>query len=79
VQSSRLTSVRADAIWWAAVGAQLAVALEPAGPWWVELRATGELPLRAGYEFTFDNPHAVAYQVPDFAGNLEISGGVRFW
>jgi hypothetical protein len=79
VKSSRLISVRADTIWWASVGAQLAVALEPAGPFWLELRAGAELPLRAGYQFTFDNPRGVAYEVPDFAGNLAIAGGVRFW
>ena len=78
VPSSRLTSVQTEAIWWAAVGGQLALAFEPEVPLWVELRAGGEVPLRAGYRFTFENPRVVAYEVPSFSGSLALAAGVRF-
>lgn len=79
IPSTELTSVRTETIWWASLGAQLGLSFEPAGPFWVEARVAGEVPLRAGYRFTFDEPRAVAYRVPRFAGSLALAGGVRFW
>ena len=79
VRSERLTSVRADAIWWASAGAELGVAWEPGPPFWVELRGAVEFPLRAGYQFRFENPSALAYRVPYVAGSAAIVSGLRFW
>ena len=78
VPSERLDSTRDQTIWWASVGVQLALSWEPDAPFWVELRAAGELPLRAGYQFTFENPHAIAYQVPYVSGWGGVATGVRF-
>jgi len=78
VPSEQLTSTSAEAIWWASVGAQLGLSWEPDGPFWFELRAAAEFPLRAGYQFTFENPHVIAYQVPYFSGWGGLAAGVRF-
>jgi hypothetical protein len=79
VLSERLPSARGDTIWWAAVGAELGLAWEPRGPFWVELRGSTAFPLRAGYRFTFENPGVTAYKVPYFAGSGALAAGVRFW
>ena len=78
VPSERLSSTRNETIWWGSVGVQLALSWEPDAPFWLELRAAGELPLRAGYQFTFENPHAIAYQVPYVSGWGGVAAGVRF-
>lgn len=78
VQSPELGSVRAKAIWAGSVAAELGAAWEPDAPFWAELRLAGELPLRAGYRFSFENPREIAYEVPRVAGGLALSAGVRF-
>ncbi len=79
VPSERLTSAHDETIWWASVGAQLGLAWEPDAPFWLELRAAAELPLRMGYRFTFENPDVTAYQVPYLSGWAGIVAGGRFW
>jgi hypothetical protein len=79
VPSARLTSVDEETIWFASVGAQLALSWRFAAPFWLELRAASEFPLRAGYRFTFQNPPQTAYQVPVVAGWAGLAAGVRFW
>lgn len=79
VRSDRLTSVRADVIWWSALALQLGVAYEPPVPVWVELQLAAQVPLRAGYRFIFDSPRGVAYEVPFLAGSGALAAGVRFW
>jgi hypothetical protein len=79
VASKQLSSTRGEGIAWAALGAQLGLSWEPEGPFWVELRAEAEFPLRAGYRFTFESPHQTAYEVPYLAGSVALAGGVRFW
>jgi hypothetical protein len=79
VPSEQLSSAHEETIWWASLGAQLALAWEPRAPFWVELRAAADFPLRAGYQFTFENPARTAYQVPYLAGSVAIVSGVRFW
>ena len=75
----KLTAAHADTILWAAAGAELRVAWEPAGPLWAELRGSAAFPLVAGHQFQFSNPPAVAYQVPYVTGLLGLAFGVRFW
>ncbi|HYQ14532.1 MAG TPA: hypothetical protein VEQ58_02205 [Polyangiaceae bacterium] len=79
VQSEQLASVSADTIWWAAAGARFGAAWEPRSPFWLELFAAAEFPLRAGYQFRFENPRVVAYEVPYFGGSAALAAGVRFW
>jgi hypothetical protein len=78
VPSDQLTSTRGDVIWWSALGAQLGLSWEPDAPFWVELRAQAEFPLRWGYQFTFDRPNRTAYEVPYVAGSVALASGVRF-
>jgi hypothetical protein len=79
VPSEGLPSVRAEVVWWSSLSLQLGVAYEPAFPFWIELGAALEAPLRAGYRFTFENPRKIAYTVPYLAGSAAIVSGVRFW
>jgi len=79
VPSEQLTSANAQTLWWASLGAQLGLAWQPTDRFWLELRGAAEFPLRAGYRFTFENPHATAYEVPYLNGWAGIVAGGRFW
>lgn len=74
-----LTTAGGDTIVWAAVGAELRVAWEPAAPFWVEVRGAAAFPLLATYQFVFRNPNRVAYEVPVLTGEGGMAVGVRFW
>jgi hypothetical protein len=74
-----LTTAGSKTIVWAAVGAELRAAWEPAGPFWVELHGAAAFPLRATYQFVFRHPTQVAYEVPVLAGAGGMALGVRFW
>jgi len=80
-RGGRLTTAGSDTIVWAAVGAELRAAWEPASPFWVELRgaAAFPLPLVATHQFVFRNPTLVAYEVPVLTGAGGMVLGVRFW
>ncbi|HEX2670244.1 MAG TPA: hypothetical protein VHM25_05200, partial [Polyangiaceae bacterium] len=79
VPNAQLTRPGNETIWWASVSAQFALSLRLPSPFWVELRGAAEFPLRAGYQFTFENPNQIAYEVPPVTGWGGISTGVRFW
>lgn len=79
VPSEQLTSATSHGIWWASVRAELGLAWEPPGPFWVELRGAAVFPLRAGYRFTFERPGVTAYEVPYVGGSGALGAGVRFW
>lgn len=79
VASAQLTTPGSETIWWASVGGQLALTFRPRSPFWAELRGAAEFPLRAGYQFTFENPNQIAYDVPVVSGWGGIASGVRFW
>jgi hypothetical protein len=79
VPSEQLTSATAQSIWWATVGAELGLAWQPSGPFWIELRGAAVFPLRAGYRFTFERPGVTAYEVPYVGGSGALGAGVRFW
>lgn len=74
-----LTNAKGETIVWAAVGAELRAAWEPAGPIWLELQAAAAFPLVATHRFTLRNPSVVAYEVPILAGSGAMALGVRFW
>jgi hypothetical protein len=79
VRDSQLTSARGDTVLWATVGAELRFAWEPPAPFWAEVRVAGVAALRQGYQFTFENPSKIAYEVPLASLSAGLSGGVRFW
>jgi hypothetical protein len=79
VPTAQLTTPGDETIWWASIGAQVALSYRPNSPFWVELRGAAEFPLRAGYQFTFENPSQIAYEVPVVSGWGGIATGVRFW
>jgi len=79
VPNAQLTRPGDETIWWASVSAQFALSLRLPSPFWVELRGAAEFPLRAGYQFTFENPSQIAYEVPAVSGWGGIATGVRFW
>jgi len=79
VPNAQLTLPGDKTIGWASVGAQFALSWRLPAPFWAELRGAAEFPLRAGYQFTFENPHQIAYEVPPVTGWGGIATGVRFW
>ena len=79
VPNAQLTQPGHETIAWASVSAQFALSLRLPSPFWVELRGAAEFPLRAGYQFTFENPKQIAYEVPTVSGWGGIATGVRFW
>jgi hypothetical protein len=79
VPSAQLTQSGDETIWWASISAQFGLSLRLPAPFWVELRGAAEFPLRAGYQFTFESPQQIAYEVPAVSGWGGISTGVRFW
>jgi hypothetical protein len=78
-QGDKLTTGGGKTIGWAAVGAELRLAWQPAAPFWLELRGAAAFPLVATYRFQFRNPTQLVYEVPRFTGGGGMALGVRFW
>jgi hypothetical protein len=79
VRDEQLISARGETVLWATLGAELRFAWEPAAPFWAEAHLAGVAALRQGYQFTFEKPNEVAYEVPAVSVSAGLSGGVRFW
>lgn len=81
LQSQQLTFPSSKTIFWLAWAAELRLAWEPRGPFWLELDGWAGTPLIA-HRFVFNQPHVEVFELKagrSLHGGVAVATGVRFW